>query len=259
MTYTPSNPPAQQLRHRCRSPGCRSKLPTPVENAHAAFCTPGCWAQFHRQHCVVCEKPFKRVTESQLTCGRRKCRSELRKWRALYTPFSLKTSHPTSAVFTPLGSAYSTGLKTRLTGDRPWRIVAGPDLPEINLRIPLEPQQVARLTRTHADYIARRRKAKRHADRKAQIKRRTPPVNILGGYRFPNAPTVSLSLIGPVKPMVSPEWSAVSHWAPTGAGADMPDIPHFLRRGSGQAPAPTIIVIAWENEISKFETQGSNR
>ena len=30
---------AQELRHRCRNPRCRSKLPAPVANAREAFCT----------------------------------------------------------------------------------------------------------------------------------------------------------------------------------------------------------------------------
>jgi hypothetical protein len=35
---------ALELRHRCRNPKCRSKLPKPVANEHHAFCTRGCRA-----------------------------------------------------------------------------------------------------------------------------------------------------------------------------------------------------------------------
>jgi hypothetical protein len=247
VTHTVSNPSSQQLRHRCRNPRCRSKLPAPVENLYAAFCTLGCWNQFHRQRCVVCERLFRRATENQLTCGRRKCRLELRRQTALYLPFQAGGTLPTLDVNAPHGSAHSTGLKTRLTGDRPWRIVAGPALPEINLQIPLEPEVIARLVRVHADYLEYERKRHWHTARAAQIKRRHPPVNVLGGFRFPDVPAVEL---GPVKTPES-EWAVPSRWKPTGDGADIPDIPQFLRRGSGRAPAPTTIVIAWGDEISK--------
>jgi len=44
------------LRQYCRNPRCGSKLPQPMGNVHAAFCTRGCWQQFHRHRCVVCER-----------------------------------------------------------------------------------------------------------------------------------------------------------------------------------------------------------
>jgi hypothetical protein len=229
VTHTVSNPSSQQLRHRCRNPRCRSKLPAPVENLYAAFCTLGCWNQFHRQRCVVCERLFRRATENQLTCGRRKCRLELRRQTALYLPFQAGGTLPTLDVNAPHGSAHSTGLKTRLTGDRPWRIVAGPALPEINLQIPLEPEVIARLVRVHADYLEYERKRHWHTARAAQIKRRHPPVNVLGGFRFPDVPAVEL---GPVKTPES-EWAVPSRWKPTGDGADIPDTPHSC----GAAPA----------------------
>jgi hypothetical protein len=81
---TPTKP-----RHFCRNPRCRSKLPEPVENPHAAFCTKGCWQQYHRSRCCVCERPIeqpKRGGERRL-CKRRVCRLELDKWPARYLPF----------------------------------------------------------------------------------------------------------------------------------------------------------------------------
>jgi len=38
------------LRHYCRNPRCRSKLPDPVENTREAFCCRGCYRQFYRSH-----------------------------------------------------------------------------------------------------------------------------------------------------------------------------------------------------------------
>ena len=74
-------------RHRCRNPKCRSKLPEPRASTHSAFCTKGCWQQFHRARCVVCEKEFERTAEHQLVCGRRKCRAELKRQPEIYRPF----------------------------------------------------------------------------------------------------------------------------------------------------------------------------
>ena len=74
-------------RHRCRNPKCRSKLPEPRASIHSAFCTKGCWQQFHRKRCVVCEKEFERTAEHQLVCGRRKCRAELKRQPEIYRPF----------------------------------------------------------------------------------------------------------------------------------------------------------------------------
>ena len=74
-------------RHRCRNPKCRSKLPEPRASIHSAFCTKGCWQQFHRKRCVVCEKEFERTAERQLVCGRRKCRAELKRQPEIYRPF----------------------------------------------------------------------------------------------------------------------------------------------------------------------------
>ena len=74
-------------RHRCRNSKCRSKLPEPRASIHSAFCTKGCWQQFHRKRCVVCEKEFERTAEHQLNCGRRKCRAELKRQPEIYRPF----------------------------------------------------------------------------------------------------------------------------------------------------------------------------
>jgi len=80
-------------RYRCRNPRCRSKLKEPVENMHAAFCTRGCWDQFHRHRCVVCERSFNRTVENKRLCERRTCRAEMKRWPALYLPFQPKTAN----------------------------------------------------------------------------------------------------------------------------------------------------------------------
>src|SRR5215813_6630457 len=65
------------MRHMCRYPKCRSKLPAPVSNSREAFCARGCHTSFYRKRCLVCEQPMERKTEHQLVCGKRACRKAL--------------------------------------------------------------------------------------------------------------------------------------------------------------------------------------
>jgi hypothetical protein len=63
---------------------------------------------------------------------------------------------------------------------------------------------------------------KRRAARRSIFKRATPPLNVLGGYKFPNAPQIDLSPAPLPKP--SP---AVSAELCAGDGLE---IPSFLQR-----------------------------
>ena len=83
-----------KLHHYCRNPRCGSKLKEPVENPHAAFCCRGCWEQYYRHRCVVCEKEIKRTVENKRICRRRKCRNELRKWPQVYLPPQFQRAKP---------------------------------------------------------------------------------------------------------------------------------------------------------------------
>ena len=74
----------QELRHYCRNPRCRMKLPQPVENMREAFCSRGCYRGFYRFRCLICEEPMKRVREGQQLCGKRKCNMALQAVRRQY-------------------------------------------------------------------------------------------------------------------------------------------------------------------------------
>src|SRR5262245_8629281 len=226
MLYRPNPPPPPvsipALRHRCRNVRCGAKLGHPTDNLRDAFCCSGCATSYFRNRCLVCERAFerKRKAEHQRFC-RPKCRKEFQRHPERFLGGwgdVLVSSRATSE--TPIKGP---GFSPTKVG-RPFAQVAGPELSPTEFRLatlPLDPEFAARLERAHRTYTESRAKAKRAAERKALIKRRTPPVNILGGYKFPGAPVVDLD---------PPEWAIPSRWKPVDAGADVPPIPDFLLR-----------------------------
>jgi hypothetical protein len=82
--------------------------------------------------------------------------------------------------------------------DRTWRVVAGPDVPEINLRLPLDPDLAARQERTRVAVEEHQRKVKRAAARKA----RPRPVPLLD--LDPPPPALHLSAPSPDDPFEIP-------------------------------------------------------
>jgi hypothetical protein len=64
-----------KLRHRCRNPRCKCKLPEPTSNPREAFCARGCYAGFYRSRCLICEKLIERQNEAQKICRRSACKS----------------------------------------------------------------------------------------------------------------------------------------------------------------------------------------
>src|SRR5437764_800421 len=58
----------QTLRHYCRNPRCRSKLPSPASDPRKAFCTRGCHSSFYLKRCLVCEndKPARSTARRKL-------------------------------------------------------------------------------------------------------------------------------------------------------------------------------------------------
>ena len=192
MLFNPQFSSRPLLRHRCRNPRCGSKLRTPTDNRLNAFCCLTCFESFYRPRCLVCEQPFIRKTERRIVCGRAKCRHQFQRHRARFSGTRYLTS-----VLGPNGlrSPHFTGLKTGQKSGRPFCIVAGPALSPDAFRLatlPTEPKFTARLARAHAPFLEALKKAKRAAARRALTKRRHPPVNVLGGYKFPGALAVEM-------------------------------------------------------------------
>jgi len=157
------NPPS---RHFCRNPRCRSKLEAPTDIPHHAFCTRSCHRTFYRHRCAVCERPKR--SEKAGTCGR-KCRAEQRRLPRIYP---LPGQYP-SGRRADSKSARKAGLKTAPTGLHVWRRVAGPDLPDINYRIPLDLETAGRVRRANEKFKRGRS--------------RSIPVNLIGGHSWPGA------------------------------------------------------------------------
>jgi hypothetical protein len=168
------------LRHHCRNPRCRLKLKGPVENRRSAFCCRGCYRQFYAKRCLVCEEPLERTTPNKLLCGRRACARDFNGLKAhgivgRYYPHKADERNP-----------ITTGTISRLQTDQGWRVVAGS----------LTPAEL-RLAIVGAEHATRNNRGKREqyreAGTEALINGHHPPVDVAGGFEFPNAPAVSLT------------------------------------------------------------------
>lgn len=229
------DPPQANLpvRHRCRNPRCAAQLKPAVANPRDAFCCQGCFGVFYRRRCLVCERPIIRQTERQILCGRVKCKRDFQRHRERFLGARYL---PSVLVPNASRSAHSTGLKIGTKSGRPFAQIAGSGLTSTSLRLasfPPDPELAARLERAHRPYFEALRKSEQAAARRALIKRHHPPVNILGGHCFANAPALDLS------PLPEPEWAVPSNWKPaTTAAAVSEDVPAFLRRSSHDPPPP---------------------
>ena len=176
----------EKVRHQCRNPRCRSKLPAPVTNPRKAFCTRGCYASFYRKRCLICECEMERKTERQLICGKRRCRD------ALQARIGLGRYLPTSACVSPLENPIKMGIKSGVANDRPWRIAAGPGLSPSALHCATvgAGEVVDAINRTDARHW-REHNAK--VEERCLIKRHDPPINIVGGFKFSKAPVIGLA------------------------------------------------------------------
>jgi hypothetical protein len=64
------------MRHYCRNPKCRMRLPAPVSNEREAFCKRGCYSSFYLHRCRVCEKRIEQSKyTTRLICKKSKCRN----------------------------------------------------------------------------------------------------------------------------------------------------------------------------------------
>lgn len=167
-TFPPQAHPID-LRQNCRQ--CRGRLPAPTDNPRWAFCSRGCHSRFYSRHCRVCEGVLPgRSTRRRRLCGRPSCRAEFRRQKELFDP--PKGVIPDTVPNASKIPAKSTAFWPLKTG-RPWRQIAGPTLTAAELHLatlgaePDKPKAVPIFQRT------------------------TPPANLIGGYKFPDAPNLA--------------------------------------------------------------------
>jgi hypothetical protein len=217
----------QQLRYHCRNPRCGGNLKITADNPRDAFCCRGCDEQFYNRRCRVCSQLFARKTVRRVICGRSRCRHEWQRHREFYG-LRLDHNRPKTApgyITAPVGHNASRnpikpGIKTGLKSGRAWRHVAGPEGHEINYRIPLDPQAL-KASQAFREYI-------KCESTKAIFQRNTPPLNVIGGYRFSGAPHTDLSPM----PVAAPR---APRGPPIGDGLN---IPAFLDRTLWNRGAP---------------------
>jgi hypothetical protein len=227
-------------RHYCRR--CRSRLKAPVTSQWEAFCTRGCFSSFYRRRCIVCEHEIERKTEHQRVCGRRKCKADFTRDRERYLG---RWGDISSSPFSPPGNPIKPGTKSRGWDGRPvvigewreggdkkqWRQIAGPLLSPRSFHLATLP-----LHRAYADYLRRVNRAPENPA--AIFQRHSQPLNLVGGYRFPNAPDIGADLAVAITtteanllldqiedaPALVPDIAVEVE-------VDGLDIPEFLRRG----------------------------
>ena len=121
------------LRHYCRNPKCRAKLKAPTSDRREAFCSlksNGCRDRFYRLRCYICEEKKTGRLDAH-TCGRRKCKNTLQTMGGMPRPSDVEIGS---------GNAHLSGVRKPLQTDRPWHIVAGPELGADQLRAASVPE-----------------------------------------------------------------------------------------------------------------------
>jgi hypothetical protein len=118
-----------------------------------------------------------------------------------------------------------------------WRVFAGPPLSEFAFRAATVPDGPGRrwdggaVERIEANNREALRARFAELGKKAIFQRHTPPRNVVGGYKFPDAPAVDLS----PREMVAAD-GILSDWKPCAPPAPIAEgltIPEFLRRAGG--------------------------
>jgi hypothetical protein len=154
---------------------------------------------------------MERKRESQQLCGRRKCEGQFKTLKAYRM---LGRYHSSSAAVDASRNPIKPGTFSPLKSDRGWRQVAGHSVDVRLAAIGADDavKQAHRINRRH--WVK--------ASNGALIQKHHAPVNIVGGYRFPNAPQIELT----TGTGLHSDWSPPL--APT--NGDQLDISDFLAR-----------------------------
>ena len=215
------------FRHYCLNPRCRAQLAAPVEDDRKAFCSTGCHAGFYRSHCIVCDRGLPAGPANRKTCHRAACRNEFRRTPdsfGFFTP-ALRPRYPRSqTVERPQKRSVKSRAILPPESDRPptWVVVAGPAYSPTEFRLatlPLDVETIARLKRANDPARIRRQLGQAGPIFGPD----TPPLNVVGGHKFPGAPRLEDVLprraerTSPAEPVETTD-------------TDPFEIPEFLRR-----------------------------
>ena len=130
---------------------------------------------------VVASPKYARRNKTQRVCRKSQCRNA---WRA---KAGFGRYSPCPGVSLPSKTPGFIGPKLLLKPDRAWRQIAGPKLTASQLYCGL-----VGAVQAVAEADQKNRPHWRRHNAKAPLQPHDPPVNILGGYRFPDAPDVKL-------------------------------------------------------------------
>jgi hypothetical protein len=123
---------AEAVRRRCRK--CKGKLPDPTSNEREAFCTRGCYEQFYRKRCRVCECGIEQKGGQQrFICKKAECKSAWRQKVGFGRFLKAETLNPSRTSFAANISSEvpvpQRVLEPSKEGGRAqWRVIAGPAL-----------------------------------------------------------------------------------------------------------------------------------
>jgi hypothetical protein len=188
------------------------KAATCDEQQIEALAYPRAVEPYFRLYRSACGRPAtKRKRESQQLCRRRKCKSH---FAALKAGFLLGRYHRSSHALDASRNPTKPGTFSRLKSDRAWRQAAGPPVDMRLATIGADDAVKPAHRVNHLHYV--------EAGKSALIQKHHAPVNIVGGYRFPNAPQIELT----TGTGLHSDWSPPL--APT--NGDQLDIPDFLPR-----------------------------
>jgi hypothetical protein len=176
-----------EIRRRCRH--CGEDIGRQIRNDRDRFCCQKCADSFYRIRCRVCERPISLKNSRRQLCGRPKCASAFRRDKGRF----FGTRYPYAGLSEKRGKT-STISRAKIDQNGGSRIaqIAGPTLSEAAFRfatIPPDPELVARHARDRAALVAER-------DRRLPpplIGPFDPPANVVGGYRFPGAPKITIT------------------------------------------------------------------
>jgi hypothetical protein len=229
---TSQGPEGFAMMALCRNPQCRTKLATPTPNKHHAFCGEGCHEGFYDKRCRVCESTLPRQERAgRKLCRKSDCKPEYYRNRSIYDFVGSDTGLKLLAKETPNPRALNSVFRGHPVGQKRPAVVAGPKLSEFALQaagLQLDPHYAEHLRRENVEPL------RRHLvelAKKATFQRKTAPLNVIGGYRFPNAPAVDLSPLPDRDDQIKrSDWKPCSPSSPIAEGLT---IPEFLRRAGG--------------------------